>query len=184
MNKVAPVRQRADSIGHARTTSFAVSVMIASCVALGLASVLKPLPLFVWNASASVPIGLYAVSGTRPKVQDLVLVRLPDGARTLASDRRYLPSDIPAIKHVVAVGGDLVCTINGAIYINGRHCAEALHRDSQGRVLRPWRGCLRLAVDQIFLLNDALASFDGRYFGPSPRTDVVGILTPLWTMSD
>lgn len=170
------------SVRGLRSTLFVVSVMIAGCVALGLASVLKPLPVLVWNASASVPVGLYAVSsGTLPRVRDLVLVRLPEDARRLASDRRYLPSDTPAIKHVVAAGGDFVCMINGAIYINGRHRAGALHRDSRDRILKPWQGCLRLPADQIFLLNDAPASFDGRYFGPTPRTDVIGILTPLWT---
>ncbi|MBL9098740.1 MAG: S26 family signal peptidase [Alphaproteobacteria bacterium] len=156
--------------------------MVTSCAALGLASVLKPLPLLVWNASASVPVGLYAVSsGTPPKVRDLVLVRLPEDARRLASGRRYLPFDTPAIKRVVAADGDLVCTVNRAIYINGRRRVDALRRDSQGRVLRPWKGCSRLTGDQIFLLNDAPASFDGRYFGPSSRTDVIGVLTPLWT---
>lgn len=182
MNKVGAICRRLVSVGHTRGTLLVVSAMVVSCVALGLASVLSPLPLLVWNASASVPVGLYAVSsGALPKPGDLVLVRLPEEARKLASDRRYLPSETPAIKYVVAAGGNFVCAIDGAIYINGRHRANALGRDSQGRVLKPWRGCLRLGIDQIFLLNDAPGSFDGRYFGPSPRTDVVGILTPLGT---
>ena len=182
MIRLHAIRQFLASARYSPASSFVAWAMLASSAALGLASVLKPLPLFVWNASASVPVGLYAMSsGTRPKFHDIVLVRLPDRARALASDRRYLPSDTPAIKHVAAAGGDIVCTINGTIYINGRHCADALRRDSQGRDLRPWTGCLKLTADQIFLLNDAPASFDGRYFGPSSSTDVIGILTPLWT---
>jgi len=183
MNNAGPNCQHLVSGRHSRSALLHVSVIVASCAALGLALVLKPLPLLVWNASASVPVGLYAVStGTPPKVHDLVLVRLPEEARSLASDRRYLPSDTPAIKHVAAVGGDGVCISDGAVYVNGKHRADALRQDSQGRVLRPWRGCMRLTTDQIFLLNDAPASFDGRYFGPSPRADVIGIVTPLWTL--
>ena len=182
MSKVGRICWCLVPVGRNRVTLFVVSAMVASCAALGLASVLKPIPMFVWNASASVPVGLYSVSpGRLPKPGELLLVRLPEAARTLASNRRYLPSDTPAIKHVGAAGGDLVCTIHDGIYINGKHRADALRRDSQGRFLRAWRGCLRLRTDQIFLLNDAPASFDGRYFGPSSRTDVVGILTPLWT---
>lgn len=160
---------------------FVVVAMVASSAALGLASIMKPRPLLVWNASASVPIGLYSLtSAAQPKRGDLVLVRLPEGARTLASDRRYLPSDTPAIKRVAAADGDVVCAVDGVVSINATRSARVLNRDSQGRVLKSWSGCSTLKMGQIFLLNDASASFDGRYFGPSSSTDVVGILAPLW----
>ncbi len=172
-------------LASARLTSaglFVVVAMLASSAVLGLASCIKPRPLLVWNASASVPIGLYSVTPvTQPKRGDIVLVRLPEGARTLASDRRYLPSDTPAIKRVAAADGDVVCAVDGVVSINAMRSAHALNRDSQGRFLKSWRGCSTLKRAQIFLLNDAPASFDGRYFGPSPSADVIGILTPLWT---
>ena len=182
MSSGNPFRWRLVSIRRSAASRFVVAAMVASCAALGFASAMKPRPLLVWNASGSVPIGFYSVASTgQPKRGDLLLVRLPEGARTLASDRRYLPSDKPAIKQVAAAKGDVACASDGAIYINGRRRADALRRDSQGRLLRSWRGCLRLADDQIFLLNDAPASFDGRYFGPSSSGDVIGILTPLCT---
>lgn len=172
-------------LASARLTSaglFVVVAMVASIAAFGLASIMKPRPLLVWNASASVPIGLYSLtSAAQPKRGDLVLVRLPEGARTLASDRRYLPSDTPAIKRVAATNSDLLCAVDGVVYINGTRSARALSRDSQGRFLRSWSGCSTLKRGQIFLLNDAPASFDGRYFGLSSSADVIGILTPLWT---
>ena len=182
MISLNPLLQRLASVRHFPGGLFVVVAMMTSSAALGLVSVMKPRPLLVWNASASVPIGLYSLtSGAQPKRGDLVLVRLAGGARTLASDRRYLPSDTPAIKRVAASVGDFVCAMDGEVYINGTRRADALDRDSLGRSLKPWRGCLTLKMDQIFLLNDAPASFDGRYFGASSSADVIGILTPLWT---
>ncbi|MGH6803372.1 MAG: S26 family signal peptidase [Methyloceanibacter sp.] len=155
---------------------------IGVCAGLAFPACVKSTPLIVWNATASVPVGLYWVS--RPgalKRGDLVLVWLPAAARRLAAERGYLPAETPAIKRVVAVAADRICAAGHAIYVNGEHRTEALTHDRFGRPLVAWRGCDVLSDGQFFLLNDAPASFDGRYFGPSLRTDVVGILSPLWT---
>lgn len=49
------------------TTTFAVAAALVSTI------VLEPLPLYIWNASASVPIGLYTVrSEKRFHVAELV----------------------------------------------------------------------------------------------------------------
>lgn len=152
------------------------------CSGLGVVSALKPCPRLVWNASGSVPVGLYlVVTSSSLRHGDLVLIRLLQDARNLAADRNYLPSDTPAIKQVAALEGDCICAFGGSVYVNGMRRAGVLLHDSQGRPLMPWRGCLKLARGRIFLLNDAPASFDGRYFGPSLSADVIGILMPLWT---
>ena len=165
-----------------RSRALAVTTAALCCALLTLSAYPRPRPLVVWNASASVPVGLYRVTSVRHlKRGDLVLVRLPEDAKRLASLRHYLPSDTPAIKHVAAVGGDHVCTSGNGIYINGVRRADVLTGDSQGRRLPSWTGCETLRSDQILLLNDAPASFDGRYFGPSACGDVIGILTPVWT---
>ena len=44
----------------------------------------------------------------------------------------------------------------------------------------PYPGCVRLRGDQRFLLMDAPASFDGRYFGVTEGTDIVGKARLLW----
>ena len=53
-------------------------------------------------------------------------------------------------------------------------------RDSLDRPLPWWRGCVTLKDGALFLLMDAPASFDGRYFGPTSARDVIGKATPLW----
>ena len=71
--------------------------------ALATTIALPPTPWLVWNASASAPIGLYAVSGRQDIASgDMVLVRVPDRWRRLAAKRRYIPINIPLVKRVAA----------------------------------------------------------------------------------
>jgi|HubBroStandDraft_4_1064222.scaffolds.fasta_scaffold1158625_1 type IV secretory pathway protease TraF len=48
------------------------------------------LPFLVWNSSPSVPIGLYWIEQTKPRVGDLVLVRLAGPIAALVERRAYL----------------------------------------------------------------------------------------------
>jgi conjugative transfer signal peptidase TraF len=158
---------------------------IGALAALGLAAVsLGPsVPSFVWNASASAPIGLYRVEqSTGLRKGDLVLAWAPKSARRLAGDRGYLPESVPLTKHIAAVSGDTVCGRNGLLLINGWVAAIQLPADPQGRLLPSWTGCRVLAADEVFLLMaEVWDSFDGRYFGPISRSAIVGKLVPLWT---
>ena len=69
----------------------------------------------------------------------------------------------------------------GAVQIDGRSVAQLRDSDAQGRPLLPWRGCRRLAADELFVLSETSpASFDSRYFGPITRERVIGRARPLW----
>lgn len=149
---------------------------------LALTIAVPPRPRLVWNASASAPIGLYAVDpGASIQVGDMVVARLPDGWRAFAARRRYLPANVPLVKQVVAVAGDQVCAVGAHVWVNGRRVAERRSADGAGRPLPWWRGCIRLREGQFFLLmRDSPASFDGRYFGPTDGAQLVGKATLLW----
>jgi conjugative transfer signal peptidase TraF len=140
-----------------------------------------PLPRLVWNASASAPIGLYAVSpGTAVARGDMVIARMPARWRDLAARRRYIPVNVPLVKRVAAGAGDRVCAIRGRVGVNGRAVAVQHHVDGRGRIMPRWHGCMTLSGDAVFLLMDAPDSFDGRYFGPSKRSDIIGRAHLLW----
>ncbi len=157
------------------------AIAALSCGALVLAPILHPRPAIIWNASASAPLGLYLLSPPHLHVGDMIAARLPAPFATLASTRRYLPAGVPLIKTIMAGPGDIVCGLRRAILINGRHVADRLPADSQERPLPSWSGCRKLGWDQLFLLNaDSPRSFDGRYFGFSHRTDVIGRVTLIW----
>ena len=141
------------------------------------------LPLrFLWNASASVPRGLYMVSDRRPTRGDLAVVRpAPDVARYMAH-RRYVPLGIPLLKPVAVASGATACRDGIAVTIDGRPAATALRADHLGRPLPVWTGCVRLGVDEFFLLaGGSSASFDSRYFGPVRADAIVGRAVPIWT---
>jgi conjugative transfer signal peptidase TraF len=150
--------------------------------ALATSASLVPTPRLVWNASASVPIGFYwRVAGT-PSRGDLVLARAPLWARRLAAERHYLPLNVPIVKRVAAVAGNVVCALGDAISIDGRVVAHRLASDRIGRPLPQWEGCETLGAGELFLLMaDVPDSFDGRYFGVIERRDIIGRLVPLWT---
>lgn len=172
---------RADRLRRRKRARHAIA--IAGIVAsLSITVAMPPAPLFVWNASASAPIGLYAVDAwSTIKVGDMVIARLPPRWRSFAARRRYLPEGVPAVKRVVATAGDQVCARQRTIIVNGSAIAQRLLHDGAGRPMPAWSGCALLRVDQVFLLMDTAGSFDGRYFGMTRRADVLGRAIPLWT---
>lgn len=146
-----------------------------------LDSITRPAPRFLWNASASVPIGLYMVTPVRPiGLGDIMVVRLPEPAAHLADERHYLPRTVPLVKPVAALPGDRVCAIGSTITIDGHAVATRRARDRIGRPLPWWSGCEDLRNGRLFLLAPIADSFDGRYFGPTDEAAIIGRATPLW----
>lgn len=141
-----------------------------------------PTPRLVWNASASVPIGLYAArSPDGVRTGDLVAAHAPPAVARLMASRGYLPASLPMLKHVAATAGDTVCRSGARVSIDGSPVALAHAHDRAGRLLPVWSGCRTLRQAEVFLLNPASpGSFDGRYFGPIPARSITAILTPLW----
>ena len=156
------------------------SVAIAT---IALTAVWQHTPLLVWNASASVPIGLYAVCNAgRLATGELVVAQPPETLANFLADGRYLPKGLPLIKHVAALPGTIVCRNGLTVSIDGFVRAEASERDHAGRLLPSWSGCRTIAGDEVFLLNASEpASLDGRYFGPLPSGSIGGRAVPIWT---
>jgi conjugative transfer signal peptidase TraF len=150
---------------------------------VGLTWIFRPSPHLLWNASPSVPIGLYALSKIDTlKPGDLVAAKPPPALSRFMAERFYLPEGLPLIKHVGAVPGDTVCRQGQVIFIDGDPVATAEFRDHLGRTLPAWQGCHRLAAKDVFLLNSEVPdSFDGRYFGVLPLSSVLGRTVPLFT---
>lgn len=149
---------------------------------VGLTLLFPPAPRLVWNASASAPVGLYAVTpGAGVEPGDMVIARVPEPWRTLAARRRYLPANVPLVKRIAAAAGDEVCALGQEIFVEGRWVAERRIADARGRPMPMWSGCVRLRGRQLFLLMDDAASFDGRYLGVTEGGLVVGKARPLWT---
>ncbi len=154
----------------------------AGALALGFTIAFPPAPRLVWNASASAPVGLYLVSpGDAILPGDIVIARVPERYRRMAAERRYLPMNVPLVKRVAAGPGDEICALAKTIFLNGRPIVMRLERDGKGRSMPRWQGCTRLRSGDYFLLmTDSPASFDGRYFGISKASDIIGPAWLIW----
>lgn len=140
-------------------------------------------PRYIWNASNSVPIGLYRVQPVnRLNVTELVAVRPPDLLAAFLDLNGYLPAGVPMLKRVLALPGQTVCRNGLSIAVDGIKVGEARERDGHGRPLPAWQGCRTIADGDVFVMNwQSTDSLDGRYFGPLPASSVIGRAIPVWT---
>ena len=144
-----------------------------------------PAAWLLWNASASVPIGLYAVERVGPlRAGDLVVIAPPEPLARFLVDRGYLPRRVPLMKHVAALPGQSVCRNRLKVTIDAVTVGEARERDSRGRLLPAWQGCRVIGAGEVFLMNARADSLDGRYFGPLPIASIIGRAAPLWTAEE
>jgi len=142
----------------------------------------RPAPRLLFNTTASAPLGFYLLTPGRFTKGQLAAVSPPHVLANWMASRGYLPANVPLLKEVAAVGGQHVCGDGRSLSIDGRAVARMHPNDRWGRALPAYRGCRRLAPNEVFLLNRyAPTSLDGRYFGPLPAHHVIGGALPLWT---
>jgi conjugative transfer signal peptidase TraF len=168
--------------GRATTPLFMVG---ATALALSTIAAM-PAKRYIWNASGSVPVGLYRLQPTGNLfVSQLVAVQPPEPLATFLADHRYLPRGVPMLKRVLALPGQTVCRDGLAITVDNIAAGEARDRDSRAQPLPVWQGCRVIAAGEVFLMNAQSAdSLDGRYFGVLPTTAIIGRAKPLWTIGE
>ncbi|MDA9408752.1 MULTISPECIES: S26 family signal peptidase [unclassified Bradyrhizobium] len=163
-----------------------VAATSGTAAALIATIVLEPLPLYIWNASASVPIGLYSLRATkRFHVTELVAIQPPEPLATFLDLNGYLPGGVPMLKRVLALPGQTVCRTGLTISVDDVAVGEAKDRDRRGRPLPKWQGCRVVGDGELFLMNwQSDDSLDGRYFGFLPASSVIGRAMPVWTWEE
>jgi conjugative transfer signal peptidase TraF len=159
-----------------------LSTVGAAALALSTIAAM-PAKRYIWNASDSVPVGLYWLQPAGDLfVAQLVAVQPPEPLATFLADHRYLPRGVPMLKRVLALPGQTVCRDGLAITVDNIAAGEARERDSRGRPLPVWQGCRVIAAGEVFLMNwQSADSLDGPYFGGLPTTAIIGRAEPLWT---
>jgi len=130
--------------GAVMTTYFAV-------MATGFSAAFHPAPKLIWNASASVRVGLYRIQPAQPlHVGELVVAVPPEPLAKYLADRDYLPEGAPLLKHILALAGETVCRTGDTITVDRATVGRALASDWRGRNLPIWQGCQVLAADMSF----------------------------------
>lgn len=151
--------------------------MFAGIAAIGLVAAASAISLDVmlYNGTPSMPVGLYLRASGEVERGAIVTVRAVDVAPGYAATRNFTDPGDRFLKHVVGMAGDVVCASGAEITLNGARVAERQARDSAGRALPAWSGCVTLDGDHIFLLGDTPDSFDCRYWGPIPLEKIEGV---------
>jgi conjugative transfer signal peptidase TraF len=144
------------------------------------------------NGTSSEPVGIYWAVSKAPSKGDFVFM-LPPALPIfrVAKERGYLAAGpSPAgtcavIKQVVAVAGDRVTIDAEGVRVNGIRLKNSAPRlaDEAGRPLQPYYlSDYTFGSDEVLLISDySPASFDGRYFGPLPKTTIQSVIVPIIT---
>lgn len=167
----------------ARLAVFAAT--IATTVLL-LSTIGDAQPSYIWNASASVPIGLYRLRTVEHlRITELVAIRPPEPLASFLDLNGYLPLGVPMLKRVLALPGQTVCRTGLTISVDSIEMGQARERDGRGRPLPTWQGCLVVEAGEVFVMNwQSEDSLDGRYFGLIPASAIIGEALQVWTREE
>jgi conjugative transfer signal peptidase TraF len=146
---------------------------------LAVKPLINPVPLVIWNASESVPIGWYFVEKRQPKISEIAVIKPVEWVWIYASSRGYLPQDVWLLKPVFTIHPSIICRFGSHVFVDGKQVAKAKIVDKMHRALPVWKGCIALSSTQYFVLGRHRDSFDSRYFGPIERKQIVGTAFPL-----
>ena len=85
----------------------------------------------------------------------------------------WLRARMSMMKHVLAMPGDKVCTLNHQLRINGHWIGKIYIYYTKHFLLPQWHFCGRLLADEYLLVSTfSKHSFDSRYFGPIRRKQI------------
>lgn len=161
---------------------------------MGLAAVVVSVTVLTWrqwgptlliNETASEPVGVYRLVGHAiPEYRRgmYVVFPVPKELHTLVYGRHWMRNGIPFLKELMGVAGDRVCIFPDRLEINDHPVGPVFSIDSSGRSLPQHPGCFVVQPGYFFAASRYLAkSFDGRYFGALPLTQLQGEARPVWT---
>jgi conjugative transfer signal peptidase TraF len=154
-------------------------ISVFATVSLTVPMLFRPVPRILWNASASIPTGLYFVEQRPPKIGEIAVIRPAEWVLLYTVSRGYLPRNVWLLKPIVAAHGSVVCRFGKFVFVDGRPVAKAKTFDQKRLSLPVWKGCRVLNFDEVFVLARPQDSFDSRYFGPVKCKQIVGTAIPV-----
>lgn len=125
------------------------------------------------TGTPSIPAGLYVYCGHAIRRGEIIAFPLPASAFDYAR-RRGEPTDLLLLKHVLAVGGDFVSTIDSELRVNGTLVRRFPAVDSVGRSLPQWH-CAGVLHDGLWVGSSSDRSFDSRFLGAIYTAQIRGV---------
>jgi conjugative transfer signal peptidase TraF len=162
-----------------------VMVVAAGMVSAGVLSWRRIGPSILINETRSEPLGLYRVvahpQGDYRRGM-YVLFPVPDSVQSLVYGRHWIRAGVPLLKELWGLAGDEVCVLADRLQVNGQYVGPVFERDRTGQALPKIRGCFEVQSGSFFAASNHLPnSFDGRYFGALPLSQLLGEARPVWT---
>ena len=161
-----------------RPVALVVVAVIASSILFG--------HRLIVNRTHSLPVGLYYWSDVPIKKGSIVLFK-PDHSTPLEQlgiERGYEARQLPLLKRVVALEGDVVSVSSSGVSINGQvlpNSAPLFHDEAGRQLAMAQLDQFRLGTDQAFLMGVTPTSWDSRYFGPVSLSRCSGSFVPVLT---
>jgi conjugative transfer signal peptidase TraF len=143
------------------------------------------------NTTPSIPVGVYRLTN-EPIVKGAYVLFCPPPAPVfaMAKARGYLGAGFcpggygQLMKKILAVQDDLVTIGSDGIEVNGQQLplSEPIKFDGGGRPLPGYKASRVLNSSEVLVMSDSnRGSFDGRYFGPIQRSQILGVIRPIFT---
>ncbi len=88
------------------------------------------------------------------------------------------------MKKILAVQGDVVAIGTDGVRVNSQllPLSIPIKADGAGRPLPEYKGSWVLDSAEVLVMSDSNSvSFDGRYFGPIQRSQIEGVIRPIFT---
>jgi len=131
----------------------------------------------VFNDSPSVPRGFYwiALGAHSSQRGDYVVFAPPGDSAALIYGRGWLPNAMPLLKPIGALESDRYCIEHGRFLINGEDKGPVFATDASGLPMPRIVGCRRVGRNEFLPVSTYIErSFDGRYMGAVPMTNIIG----------
>ncbi|MFU8797090.1 MAG: conjugative transfer signal peptidase TraF [Gammaproteobacteria bacterium] len=144
------------------------------------------------NTTKSIPFGFYWITNTPIEKGAYVIFCPPKNSIfDEAKKRGYISVGFCQgnygymMKRVAAVKGDIVSISSEGVCVNGKllPVSKPFIADAAGRpMFRHAPSVFTLGTSELLLMSDVSAvSFDSRYFGPINRSQIIGVIRPVWT---
>lgn len=143
------------------------------------------------NTTKSIPIGIYLTSNENIEIGSFVLFCPPDNDIFLAAKKRnYITSGFCEgdygymMKQVVGQCGDNINITNEGLFVNGQIIphSKLIEKDLDGNSLPVYSKSYFLKENEVLLMSNVSdTSFDGRYFGPINKKQILTVVNPLIT---
>lgn len=129
-----------------------------------------------YTKSSSMPQGWYLVVPAKNlQRNDIVVFLPPKNTRDFLSQQHWGPKNNLLLKYVMGLPGNLACKYNHYLWINQQKIAPLLVFYAPHKKLPQNNFCRQLTNDEYLLLSTKITrSFDGRYFGPVKRENIMG----------